>query len=84
MAIAGTVFEQRQLDRADAIFAWLGTQVVDGSFTGGFGLAELSLICGLDWMDFRKPYPTERAAACEPVRARWRDRPSLVSTRPHT
>jgi glutathione S-transferase len=82
VAIADTVYEKRQLDRADAIFEWLGTQVSKGSFTGGFGLPELSLICALDWMDFRKSYPTERAAAVESVRTRWRDRPALVSTRP--
>jgi glutathione S-transferase len=84
VAIDGSVFEKRQLDRADAIFAWLATQVAEGTFSGDFGYAELSLICGLDWMEFRKAYPIERAAGVESVRTRWRDRPSLVSTRPHT
>jgi len=78
------VFEKRQLDRADAIFAWLATRVAEGTFSGDFGYAELSLICGLDWMEFRKAYPIERAAGVESVRTRWRDRPSLVSTRPRT
>jgi glutathione S-transferase len=84
VAIEGSVFEKRQLDRADAIFAWLATQVAEGTFSGDFGYAELSLICGLDWMEFRKAYPIERAAGVESVRTRWRDRPSLVSTRPRT
>ena len=84
MAIDGTPFATRQLDRVAAIFAWLGTQKTsDGtSFTGGFGLAELALISALDWMDFRKAYPTEHASAVESVRAAWRERPSLVGTRP--
>ncbi len=84
VVIEGNAYEKRQLDRADAIFEWLGTQVSKGSFTGGFGLPELSLICALDWMEFRKAYPIENAAGVESVRTRWRDRPSLVSTRPHT
>jgi glutathione S-transferase len=84
VAIEGSIYEKRQLDRADAIFAWLAPQIAEGTFSGGFGLAELSLICGLDWMEFRKAYPLERAAGCESVRARWRDRPSLVGTRPRT
>lgn len=85
VAIDGTPYAQRQLDRADAIFTWLATQLAtDGrSFTGEFGLPELALISTLDWMDFRKTYPTERASAVESVRAAWRDRPSLVETRPH-
>lgn len=84
VAISGSIFEKRQLERADAIFAWLATHVAEGTFSGGFGYAELSLICGLDWMEFRKAYPLERAAGVESVRTRWRDRPSLVSTRPRT
>jgi glutathione S-transferase len=86
VAIEGTVYEQRQLDRTDAIFAWLGTQLASDrrGFGDGFGLAELALISTLDWMDFRKAYPTERAAVVESVRAAWRDRPSLATTRPHT
>jgi hypothetical protein len=34
-------------------------------------------------MDFRKSYPTERAAGLLPVRAAWADRPSIATTRPH-
>jgi glutathione S-transferase len=85
VAIDGTPYAQRQLDRADAIFAWLETQLAsDGrGFGDGFGLSELALISTLDWMDFRKTYPTERAAGVESVRAAWRERPSLASTRPH-
>jgi len=84
VAVEGSIYEKRQLDRTDAIFAWLAPQIAEGTFSGGFGLAELSLICGLDWMEFRKAYPVERAAGCESVRVRWRDRPSLAGTRPHT
>lgn len=80
IAIDGNVFAQRQLDRTDAIFAWLGRELTPRSF----GLAEASVICALDWMDFRRTYPTERAAALAPIREAWRDRPSLVATRPHS
>lgn len=85
VAIDGSAYAQRQLDRTDAIFTWLGTQLAPDkrSFGGGFGLAELALITALDWFDFRTAYPTTRAAAVESVRVAWRDRPSLVETRPH-
>ena len=85
VAIEGSAYEKRQLDRADAIFAWLGTQLTDDGrgFGGGFGLAELALVTTLDWMDFRKAYPTDRAGDVETVRQAWRERPSLASTRPH-
>jgi glutathione S-transferase len=80
VAIDGTPYATRQLERADAIFAWLG----DKLSTTQLGLAEVSLCCALDWMEFRHSYATERAAAVAPVRAAWRDRPSMVATRPHT
>jgi glutathione S-transferase len=81
VAIDGTSYATRQLERADAIFAWLATQDLS---TQHFGLAELSLVCALDWMDFRKTYPTERAAGVAAVRAAWADRASVAATRPHT
>jgi glutathione S-transferase len=85
VAIDSTPYADRQLARADAIFAWLATQLAPNqrSFTGSFGLPELALVTTLDWMDFRKTYPTERASGVEGVRAAWKDRPSLVATRPH-
>jgi len=79
VAIDGTPYAERQLARADAIFAWLGAQP---GFGERFGLAEVSLICALDWMEFRNSYPTERAGL-DRVRTAWRDRPSLVATPPH-
>jgi glutathione S-transferase len=84
VAVDGSSYATRQIERADAIFAWLATQVVDGrSFGTSFGLAELALITTLDWMDFRKTYPTEGLGALNAVRAAWRDRTSLAATRPH-
>jgi glutathione S-transferase len=80
IAIDGNVFAQRQLDRTDAIFGWLGEELAPPR---AFGLAEISVICALDWMDFRKTYPTERAAALAPIRDAWRDRPSVAATRTH-
>lgn len=84
VAIDGTPYAERQLARTDAIFGWLASELTsDGAgFAPGLGLAEISLIAALDWMDFRKSYPTERARGVESVRAAWRDRPSLRATSP--
>lgn len=79
IAIDDTPFAKRQFDRTGAILEWLGTELSPRHF----GLAELSAICALDWMDFRKTYPTERAAALAALRAAWSERPSLAATRPH-
>jgi glutathione S-transferase len=79
VAIDGTPYATRQLDRADAIFGWLAGKLS----TTQLGLPEVSACCALDWMDFRASYPTERAAGLNPLRAAWRERPSLAATRPH-
>ncbi len=85
VAASASTFATRQIERADSIFAWLGTQLAADrrSFGGGFGLAELSLICTLEWMEFRQAYPTERASNLAGVRAAWADRATVVATRPH-
>jgi glutathione S-transferase len=87
VAASGSPYETRQVERAEAIFGWLASELAADrrsfSSSGGFGLAELSLICALDWMDFRETYPTERLTALAPLRAAWTDRPSLAATRPH-
>lgn len=85
VAIDGTPYATRQMDRADAVFGWLAAQLAPDrrTFSTGFGLAELALICALDWMDLRKTYPTERAQALAGVRAAWGERAALVDTRPH-
>lgn len=79
VAVDGSAFAKRQLDRTAAILDWLGDELS----ASRFGLAELSLICALDWMDFRSVYPTERATRVAPIRAAWAERPSIASTRPH-
>jgi glutathione S-transferase len=79
VSIDGTPFAQRQLDRTDAILAWLAPQVSREVF----GLPELAIVGALEWMDFRAAYPTERAGLHD-VRAVWRERPSMAATRPHT
>ncbi len=85
VAIDGTPYATRQLERADAVFAWLAGQLAPDrrTFSTGFGLPELAVICALDWMELRRAYPTERAQALAGVRAAWGDRPSVVDTRPH-
>ena len=83
VAVDGSAYATRQVDRAEAIFSHLGSEVRGTSFGNGFGLVELSLIASLDWMDFRKTFPTEKLTALAPLRAHWHDRPSLAATRPH-
>lgn len=82
----GSVFVKRQMERVAAIFEWLsGELAADGKSFGngaGFGLAELSVVCALDWMDFRKAYATESAPALVALRAAWAERASISSTRP--
>jgi glutathione S-transferase len=87
VAIDGTRFAQRQFDRADAIFGWLAKELAaDPSIAPPppttFGLVDAWLVSALDWMDFRKSYPTERAAGLVPIRAAWAQRASVASTRP--
>lgn len=86
VAWTASKFATRQIERADTIFAWLATQLAADAMTfgHGFGLAECSLVCTLEWMDFRQAYPTERASALAGVRAAWAERASLAATRPHT
>jgi glutathione S-transferase len=84
VAVAGSPYAKRQLERADAIFAWLAGELVEPrTFEGAFGLPELALVTTLDWMDFRKTYPTEQLEALGPLRLAWRSRPSLEATMPH-
>jgi len=85
IAIDGTPFATRQLDRADAVFGWVAGQLAPDrrSFGAGFGMAELAVITALDWMDFRQAYPTERASGLGALRAAWAERPSVAATRPH-
>jgi len=78
VAIDGTPYAARQLDRAAAIFAWIAPQLR----TDELGLPEISAVGALDWMEFRHSYPVERTGL-DRLRAAWRDRPSLATTRPH-
>jgi glutathione S-transferase len=77
---------QKQLARAATIFDWLGGAIVSPGrgFSSGLDLATLSLLCALDWMDFRQSYPTNRHPALAPVRLAWRDHAALAATVPHT
>jgi glutathione S-transferase len=76
----GSVFEQRQWERADAVYAWAKAQLR----TDVLGVPEISVVCALDWMELRpqwQKYATERAGL-EHVRAAFRARSSLASTVP--
>jgi glutathione S-transferase len=80
---AAMPFGQRQVDRMNAVFTWLGEELGQGGFGDGLGLPELSLLATLDWLDFREVYPTARhQAAFGALRAAHRERPSMVDTRP--
>lgn len=78
VSVDDTPFAKRHMERTDAIMQWLGTRVPADQL----GLAQISVICALDWMDLRKTYPTERAVGLAPIRAAWADRPSIVASRP--
>lgn len=76
-------FGPRQLDRVAAIFEWVAGELPTYDPARGLGLAELSLVCALDWMDFRQAYPTEKHAEdFATLRAAIGARPSIASTRP--
>jgi len=79
VAVDGTPFAARQLERTDAIFTWLAPQLSAETF----GLPEISIVAALDWMDFRQSYDTKRAAGLARVRETWSTRPSMAATRPH-
>lgn len=84
VAIDGNAFATRQLERTDAIFAWLAPQLASNhTFEGAFGLPEIALITTLDWMEFRNAYPMDRTNAFNAMRAAFRERASLAATRPH-
>ncbi len=86
VAIEGSPFALRQTDRVASIFGWLSTELCadQSSFrtSGDFGVPELSLICMLDWMDFRAAYPIQTAPALLQLRQTWHTRPSLTATHP--
>ncbi|MEZ4398417.1 MAG: glutathione S-transferase family protein [Kofleriaceae bacterium] len=76
-------FGPRQVERVAAIFEWVAGELPAYDAARGLGLAELSLVCTLDWMDFRDTYPTARHADdFAALRAAIGTRPSLASTRP--
>lgn len=75
---------QRQRDRIAAIFDWLGGELDAGRFGGEPGLAEVSLVCTLDWMEFRDTYPVASLGGrFDRVRSALAARASVAATRPH-
>jgi glutathione S-transferase len=84
VAVDGSPFAERQLGRIAALFGWLGGELDAGRMSGELGLAELSLICTLDWLDFRAVIPLDALpASITRLRAAHAERPSLRETRPH-
>jgi glutathione S-transferase len=76
-------FGPRQFDRIASIFEWLAGELPAHDPARGLGVAELSLACTLDWMDFRDAYPTARHADdFAELRKTLGARPSLAATRP--
>jgi glutathione S-transferase len=83
MDVGAMPFAHRQRDRITDIFGWLGAEQ-DAGRLGGFGLAEISLCCTLDWMEFRKTYDVAALGGrFDALRARLGARDSVASTRPH-
>lgn len=79
IAIDGTVYATRQLERTDAIFAWLAPRL---SAAAGLGLATIAAVCTLDWMAFRQVYPIERAGRLLALRDAFGTRASFAATDP--
>ena len=70
-------FANRQRDRITEIFDWLGRELEPDRV----GLPQISLVCTLDWMDFRSTFETgDRFAR---LRTLLGSRPSIEKTKPH-
>jgi glutathione S-transferase len=70
--------------RVTSILAYIEDRLVGGACTdeGSFGLAELALYTGLDWMRFRATWPVEEHPRLMAFLAVHQGRPSLVATAP--
>ncbi len=77
-------FAHRQSDRATAVFDWLDGERRAGRFGAALGLAELSLVCTLDWMEFRDTYPVAALGGrFDGLREQLAGWASVAQTRPH-
>lgn len=84
--VAAMPLAQRERDRIAAIFDWLGAEQAAGRLRAEApGLAEVSLVCTLDWMEFRDAYDVAslggRFDALRAALAGWT---SVTESRPHT
>ncbi|KAB2903105.1 MAG: glutathione S-transferase [Kofleriaceae bacterium] len=76
-------YGKHEVGRMEAVFAWLGAELGKDGFGEDLGLPEVSLLCCLDWLDFREVYPTAKHDDLfGPLRAAYRERQSLAETRP--
>lgn len=76
-------FGPRQLERVASILEWVAGELPTYDPARGLGLAELSLVCALDWMDFREAYDTRKHAEdFAALRAAIGARPSVAGTKP--
>jgi glutathione S-transferase len=81
--VAAMPFADKQRRRITAIFNWLGDEIAAGRFGAEPRLAELSLACTLDWMDFRDAFPVASLGGrLDPVRAMFAARASYGATAP--
>jgi glutathione S-transferase len=81
---AASSYLERQQHRVERCLIWL-ERAYDGRTTLGDGVVsftDLSVVCALDWMTFRKRYDVTRHPALCGVAERHRDRPSLAATHP--
>lgn len=53
-----------------------------GEQVNGLGLAEIALVTGLDWIDFRKRFDLGQTPRLRALLDHWNKRPSFAQTRP--
>lgn len=81
--VAAIPYCQKQIERATAVFDWLAAEQDAGRFGVEPRLAELSLCCSLDWMEFRNGYPVASLGGrFDRVRAMFAARPAFTAAAP--
>jgi glutathione S-transferase len=84
VSAATTPYLRRQGERIERAMGWLeevyaGRSTLDES---AVSFVDLALVCGLEWLAFRKRYDLSRNPGLARVVEHHRERPSLASTHP--
>jgi glutathione S-transferase len=81
--VASMPFAEKQRHRIAAIFGWLADEIAAARFGVAPRLAELSLACTLDWMEFRETFAVASLGGrLDVVRTMFAARPSFAPTAP--